>query len=226
MEYIRIVNEGDYKVFVIENVPAVLTACGGEYLRAVIECLPEYRVKTNVMIDNEFGGHTIRKRAFIVGSRLGDFKFPKPTYNGQTVGDALSYVDESWHNYNDKVRSSYQVEFKMSFVPPGENFKAIPEDIRGKGVHSNSYKRLEMDKPSITLANFRKCVILHPVYNRIISVAEALAIQGFRKPFSVRGSMSQRVQQVGNGVPFNLGYAIKEMVKNMFLKGDFDLCQE
>ncbi|MDU7943350.1 MAG: DNA cytosine methyltransferase, partial [Streptococcus salivarius] len=54
--------------------------------------------------------------------------------------------------------------------------------------------------------------------NRIISVAEALAISGFDNDFKVLGSLASRQQQVGNGVPFNLGLALKNVINNIFAR--------
>ena len=96
---------------------------------------------------------------------------------------------------------------------------SIPENLRGRGNHSNRYRRLEEDKPSCTLTNFRKAMILHPNLNRIISVAEALAISGFDYDFKILGErLDARQQQVGNGVPFALGLALKNVIKNIFAR--------
>lgn len=226
LEYVRLVNEGNYKAFVIENVPQILTACNGDYFKAIKECLPEWKIEAKVLKDCDFGGYTIRKRAFIVGSKIGEIEFPKATFNEsnyKTVRMALEQVTEDWYNYNDiTVPKASSIE-KMKYVPQGGNFLNIPKEIRGKGVHSNTYKRLHMDEQCCTLTNFRKCMITHPLYNRVISVAEALAISGFKAPFKVLGSLNNKQQQVGNGVPFNLGNAIKDVIKKLFINYNYCL---
>ena len=219
LEYVRLVNEGNYKAFVIENVPQILTACDGDYFRAIKECLPEWNIEAKVLKDCDFGGYTIRKRAFIIGSKIGEVEFPEAIFNEddyKTIRMALEQVTDEWDNYSDiTVPKASSVE-KMKHVPQGGNFLNIPKEIRGKGVHSNTYKRLHMDEQCCTLTNFRKCMITHPLYNRVISVAEALAISGFKPPFKVLGNLNNRQQQVGNGVPFNLGNTIKEVIKSLF----------
>ncbi|MGL5329334.1 MAG: DNA cytosine methyltransferase, partial [Peptostreptococcaceae bacterium] len=140
-----------------------------------------------------------------------------------TVGQALEKVDSTWFNYSDITTPKQSTLDKIKHIPQGGNFKNIPEELRGKGVHSNSYRRLEMNKPSCTLTNFRKSQILNPIKDRIISVAEALAISGFDDKFKVLGALNSRQQQVGNGVPFNLGYAIKETIKRMFFNYELAL---
>ena len=223
LEYIRIVKEGNYKVFVMENVPELLTACNGDYFNAIKECLSEYKIEAKVLQDCKFGGYTKRKRVFIVGSKIGDIEFVEnihEIYN--TVGAALSLVDSTWFNFEDKTIPKQSTLDKIIHIPQGGNFKNIPEELRGKGVHSNSYRRLELDKPSCTLTNFRKSQILNPTEHRVISVAEALAISGFKKPFSVLGKLSSKQQQVGNGVPFKLGEAIKNTVKRIFFNHELE----
>lgn len=79
-------------------------------------------------------------------------------------------------------------------------------------------RRLELDKPSVTIANFRKSNIIHPIYNRGISVAEASAISGFDERFKFLGSLSERQQQIANGVPFFMGVTVKNIVKEIFYK--------
>src|SRR5690606_17659200 len=93
-------------------------------------------------------------------------------------------------------------------IPKGSNWESLPKELCcpsfkiGK-THSNTYRRLELDKPSITLANYRKCNIIHPTENRGLSVAEALALSGFDN-YKVLGSLSEKQQAISNGVPYFL----------------------
>lgn len=76
-------------------------------------------------------------------------------------------------------------------------------------------RRLDPDKPSITLSNFRKSNILHPFENRILSVSEAAAIMGLERDFRfISDSLSAKQQMVANGVT----QAIGKFVKNVVLK--------
>ena len=93
----------------------------------------------------------------------------------------------------------------MSCVPQGGNWKDIPNELNSYGpdTHSCIMRRLEMDKPSITLSNFRKSNILNPLKNRILTVAEAAAISGLDKDFRFLGNLSEKQQMVANGVTFH-----------------------
>lgn len=217
-EYIRIVKESEPSVFVVENVPEFVSANDGELLKSVLNELSDYEISVNIVCDAECGGFTKRKRAILIGSRIGIINLPelKPV-STKTVKDALSKVDSSWFNYNDITKSNSATKLKMSFVKDGGNWEDIPVELRDKGVHSNHYRRLNPDDLAPTLVNFRKVCMMPPTSspnpNRILSVAEASALSGFNKSFRFLGSLSSRQQQVGNGVPYFIGKLIKNTVK-------------
>ena len=78
VQYMRIVKTLKPKVFAMENVPEVLTACGGAYFDAIKETAKEcgYELGANIVQDSKVGGYTTRKRAVILGSRIGAVSFP------------------------------------------------------------------------------------------------------------------------------------------------------
>lgn len=227
LEYLRIAKMGEYQVFVMENVPTLLSVNNSHYYEIIKEQLCDYDITPVILRDNEVGGYTLRKRLFIIGSKIG-----KPCINyvkkaAKTVGQALSKVHEGWKNYNDyTVHSSRTVE-KMSFIPQGGNWENVPKEYRSekwnKGkTHSNTYRRLKLDEPAVTLANFRKCVLIHPTLNRCITVAEASAISGFDEDFQYLGKLSSRQLQVANGVCKKMAETIKDIVKSLLLKNNLN----
>lgn len=221
-EYIRILKSHNFKAFVMENVPQVLTANNGEYLRNLKEQLKDFDITHIVLQDNECGGYTTRKRAFIFGSRIGKISLAYVKKVGKTVGDALKKVTSKWFNFNDITEPSTETKERMSYVPQGGNWQDLPKNLWlpsfkvGK-THSNTYRRLALDKPSITLANYRKCNLIHPTENRGLSVAEASAISGFEN-YKFLGNLSDRQMQIANGVPFFLGFTVKNIIKKLFFK--------
>lgn len=213
-EYLRITQEIHPEVFVIENVPEFITANEGEMMKKVISESKEYEVTSTVVIDADLGGYTMRKRAIIIGSRVGKVNLPNvKVLPYKKVKEALSKVNAEWFNYSDVSKSSAKTIERMKQVPPGGNFKDIPE-LAGCNSHSGRYRRLHPDGLCPTLVNWRKLPLIHPTENRILSVAEAIAISGFGKDFEVHGTLSERQQQVGNGVPYAIGRTIKNAVKN------------
>lgn len=212
-EYLRITEEVHPEVFVIENVPQFLTANQGELFQKVIDSTPEYDVTSTVVMDADLGGYTMRKRAIIIGSRIGRISLPDlKVHPYRTVKEALRKVDAKWFNYADISKSSKLTRQRMAMVPQGGNFKAIPE-LTGQNSHSGRYRRLHPDRLCPTLVNWRKLPLIHPTEDRILSVAEAIALSGFGKDLIALGSLNERQQQIGNGVPYAIGKTIKNAIK-------------
>lgn len=225
MEYVRLVKETNVKMFVIENVPQFLTDSYGENMKYIHDNLDkDYEITAKVVCDSDLGGYTKRKRTIIFGSRLGkpvsipDMKvFPV-----KTVGQALKKVHEGWKNFCDVTMPSEQTKYRISLIPEGGNWKDLPEELRTKGVHSNMYRRLDRNQPSVTICNWRKYLLSPPRYDdsgkwdRILSVAEAAALSGLDETFTFYGKLSSMQQMVGNGVPFSLGNFVKGLVKKAF----------
>jgi Site-specific DNA methylase len=101
----------------------------------------------------------------------------------------------------------------MAQVRPGHNYKDIDE-MKHLDRHSNVYRRLSADEPSVTITNWRKVNLMPPEGNRILSVAEASAIMGLDKKFRFFGSLNDRQQQCGNGVTQAIASFVKSIVKN------------
>lgn len=212
-EYLRITQEVHPEVFVIENVPQFLTANQGELLQKVMDSTPEYDVTATVVMDADLGGYTMRKRAILIGSRIGRICLPDlKVHPYRTVKEALRKVDAKWFNYADISKSTELTRQRMAMVPQGGNFKAIPE-LAGQNSHSGRYRRLHPDGLCPTLVNWRKLPLIHPTEDRILSVAEAIALSGFGKDFIALGSLNERQQQIGNGVPYAIGKTIKNAIK-------------
>lgn len=228
VQYMRVIETLRPKVFAMENVPEVLTACNGSYFDAIKTVAQEcgYQLKAQIVQDNKAGGYTTRRRAVILGSRIGEPAFPPPLtpVPGKTVGDALGKIDGSWTNLDDVTIPGEDTKRRMSFVPQGGNYASIPEEYRtaSKNRHSCTYRRLALDQPSPTLVNWRKPPLIHPTENRTLSVAEAKALHGIPGYFRICGTLGQMQQQVGNSVPVAIGTYIKNAVlstlesKNVF----------
>lgn len=213
---IRIIKEKHPKVFVIENVPTLLTAGQGRYLEKILTELSKYTITYKIVSDYEHGGYSTRKRAIIIGSIIGGIDLPDAElYPLRTVREALEKVDDTWYNYDDVTTPGEHTKLVMSYVPQGGNWRDVPESVHkfGPHTHSNTYRRLSMDGLSPTIANWRKCQLLHPIKNRILSVSEAAAIMGLDKHFKVLGrTLHSRQQQIANGVSQAVGKLIKKCV--------------
>lgn len=94
-------------------------------------------------------------------------------------------------------------------IRQGENLKALfsrmPDLVKNysniENCHSWIYLRLSSRKPSVTLNNFRKNMLIHPTEDRGLSVREAARLQSFPDKYVFYGNISSQQQQVANAVP-------------------------
>lgn len=215
-KYIEAVKVNDEcMVFVHENVGQLNTIGDGRLLEEIREELPEFEITTSILNAADYGPQE-RKRSIIIGSKIGEIDIPRPVVHAYTtVRDALKGLNDnsSIPNQKDFSKPKPLTLERMSYVGQGENVLAISEEIRPSGKHSDYFKRLEWDKPSITIVNPRKSMILHPEENRILSVRECARLQGLDDNFTFYGSLGSKQQQVCNGVQVNLAYAIATRIK-------------
>ncbi len=216
-DYIRVVKDKKPLMFVIENVKQFLTKEEGRYLEKVLtELSDNYHITYSIVNDNSVGGYSTRERMVLIGSKkaLGRVFIPDIELTSKkTVRDALKRVNSDWYHYNDITKPSEETIEKMKQVRPGHNYKDIQE-MKHLDRHSNTYRRLAYDEPSITITNWRKVNLMPPEENRILSVAEASAIMGLDKSYRFFGSLNDKQQQVGNGVTQAIANFIKNIVKN------------
>jgi DNA (cytosine-5)-methyltransferase 1 len=113
----------------------------------------------------------------------------------------------------------------VSHVPPGGNWKNIPESVpsqrlvqiresfkAGKGSRSTYYGRLKGDMPAYTISTYfprpgNGCNI-HYSQERTMTQREAARIQSFPDDFVFTGSMTAINNQIGNAVPPLLAYQL------------------
>ncbi len=122
---------------------------------------------------------------------------------------------KSTQNYVSR-NEDYVIE-RYKYIGQGENWKAIPEKLMlnykdSNNCHSGIYRRLDPNKPSVVIANYRKNMLIHPFQNRGLSVREAARIQSFPDTFVFKGNLSYKQQQIGNAVPPLLAKAIFEQI--------------
>lgn len=119
--------------------------------------------------------------------------------------------------YNHEVRyPAEKVQERISYVPQGGNWQDVPERLwptQRNNRHSSAYKRLDENKPSVTIdTGNNHSNYFHPLYNRIPTVREAARLQSFPDDFIFEGNRSEQYRQVGNAVPPLLSKKIAEAI--------------
>ena len=96
-------------------------------------------------------------------------------------------------------------------IPAGGNWENIRESLTNYAnvsrTHSNIYRRLRWDEPSITIGHYRKSMLIHPSQHRGLSLREATRLQSFPDWFRFAGTedgtpggLVHKQQQLANAV--------------------------
>lgn len=108
-------------------------------------------------------------------------------------------------------------------IPPGGNWHNIADSLTNYAdvnrTHSNIYRRLLWDEPSITIGHYRKSMLVHPLQHRGLSLREAARLQSFPDWFRFAGSptgdpggLVHKQQQLANAVCPLVTKAIAEFI--------------
>jgi len=243
-QYLRCVEQVTPKVFVLENVPPLLKSAEYDEFRRIAESLG-YRVDGRVLNSADYGVPQTRKRAIVIGSRVGAPTFPPQTHvdplkrdlmthrlpNWLTVRDAIGHLPltptgSNWHIGRSPTPKSLE---RYRSIPPGGNRWNLPVELmpdcwkrKVKGG-TDLFGRLWWDRPSVTIRTEfykpEKGRYLHPVAHRPITHLEAALLQGFPEDFVFCGSKISVGIQIGNAVPPPLSLAIAQHVRKMLEAG-------
>jgi len=241
--YIRAVQQVRPKVFVMENVPPLLSSAEGAEIMREAEALG-YEVKAKILNSADYGAPQRRRRVIFIGSVVGSPHFPEPTHVDpkkkdlttqhlcnwvsvrQAIGDlSLDPTGYEWHIGRNPTRKSVE---RYKHIPPGGNRWNLPKELmpqcwikKTKGG-TDLFGRMRWDEPSVTIRTefFKpeKGRYLHPEAHRPITHREAARLQCFPDDFQWKGSKIEVAKQIGNAVPIRLAYAIAQAVKQTVLQ--------
>lgn len=215
-DYLRILDEIEPSMFMIENVEGLISINKGETLELMIKELEkrQYNVVYKVLNSIHYNVPQKRKRLIIIGTTIDvKFQFPEPNQNILTMKDALKEVPES-----EGTKYSEEKKKVMELVPQGGCWINLPEDVKkkymGNSLNSGGGKRgiarrLSWDEPSLTLTTSpcqKQTERCHPSETRPLKTREYARIQTFPDNFVFEGSISSIYKQIGNAVPCMLGY--------------------
>lgn len=206
-EYLRALREADPAVFVMENVPELLRSAEYEDFKAAAESEEyAYRVEARILNAADYGAPQTRRRAIVIGTRLGEVPWPEQTHyppgkapegktEWQTFRDAvkglpLTPTGEDWHNPRNPKAVSL------------ERYRTIPREGEGRfdlaerrpditprcwlekpTGSTDVFGRLWWNRPTFTIRTEfykpEKGRYLHPSEHRPITVREAARCMTF-----------------------------------------------
>ncbi len=233
--FLRAVRDAEPLIFIMENVPPLLKSAEYQEIHGEAESLG-YTVDAKILNAADYGAPQLRKRAFVIGSRIGVPCFPEQTHRDpaqapafatqdlpvwRTVRDVIADLpripegDPPWHIGRNPTQMSLE---RYRYIPPGGNrwdlpLRLMPECWKKKTKGGTDlFGRLWWDRPSVTIRTEfykpEKGRYLHPEENRPITHREAARLQGFEDWFVFRGKKIEVGIQIGNAVPPPLAYQI------------------
>jgi DNA (cytosine-5)-methyltransferase 1 len=259
-EFVRLVDELRPHTFLMENVRGLLSTPvvakkdfdpktmdpwvkeKGSLLNLLLEKFNDigYRVDCFVVNVVNYGSPQIRERILLIGNRHGLFEpFPDPQYSNRPQDKLLPFktlrevIGDDFVDPCPEVMNFSKRKLKyLAMVPPGGNWRSLPEDIQQesmgkswylKGGRSAYWRKLSFDFPSptvVTMPNHAGTSMCHPFELRAISVGEAAAIQEFPSNWCFAGNSSSKFRQIGNAVPVRLGRVTGEVIMRLLNRID------
>ena len=140
-----------------------------------------------------FTPEKIPRKDLTVRSVIGDL--PQPTYFSRDLKpESIAFHPNHW-----------------TMRPLSKRFSA-PDSAQAGG---RSFRRLDWDRPSPTVAYGHREIHVHPDGLRRLSVYEAMLLQGFPTHFVLEGSLSAQIEQVSNAVPPPMAEALADAAKRV-----------
>jgi DNA (cytosine-5)-methyltransferase 1 len=217
-EHINALNdkyELDFVVF--ENVPGLCAKKNKRYLNEFKNSLAQagFELWEKELNARDFGVAQNRKRVFIVGisrKKFGEttFRFPSDVPEVRTVRDVLHGLPEP---------AFFKHKLRLQDIPRHPNhwtMRPRSEKLSSRGKKTGrSFRRLNWNRPSWTVAYGNREMHLHPKFNRRISIFEAMLLQGFPRGFRLYGNFSSQVTQVSNAVPPPLARSLARAIADL-----------
>ncbi len=228
-EYLRALQDSGARIFVMENVPELLRAPEFQEFAEAARRLG-FIVEGRILNAADYGVPQRRRRAIVVGSRIGPPNWPEPdhfppnavplggkpwrTFRDAVAGLSLVPDEKNWH----RSRNPRPMSLERYRTIPGEgegrfDLAARRPDItpacwlRKKSGSTDVFGRLWWDRPAFTIRTEfykpEKGRYLHPCEHRPITVREAARCMSFPDSFELPEDqpMTAVAKQVGNAVP-------------------------
>ncbi len=193
----------DLDFFLLENVAGLLTPAQRPRYERLLSALADagFRVEAHEVNAVDFGIPQVRRRVFLIG--LNSSSFPGVTVKirrrggeRKTVRDVLGGLPEATFFHRDLGPDDIKYHPNHWTMQPRSGRFAKQRFNKWR-----SFRKLDWDQPSPTVAYGNREIHVHPEGHRRLSVLEAMLLQGLPKRFVLHGNFSEQVTQVSNLVP-------------------------
>jgi len=206
------------KFFVFENVMGLTNPRHLVRFRAIRQSFMDagFRIFYRDLDAQDFGVPQFRRRLFIVGLNAKrfprvEFTFPTGGCKRRTVKDAIQGLP---------APAFFERGMPAADIPHHPNHWTMkpksPKLTRAAtATDGRSFRKLEWDEVSPTVAYGNREIHVHPDGGRRLSVYEAMLLQGFPPSFQLAGNFSQQITQVSNAVPPPVAQAIARSIRQL-----------
>lgn len=204
LDFCRIITAMQPDIFVFENVIGL-----SKWAEQALFEIKDYNITKNIVDSKYYGVPQSRRRKIFIGSKERHIKMMEPTdYTIHTVREAFAYIHNNWGftNHRPETVEKFRKITSTSWIS-----KSPDSDYEG-------VIRLSWDDPACAITDVKKAQILHPEEDRVISIAEAMALQGIPEWYIPVGNEVDQAKQVGNAVPPKLAYHIAERIRTPIQK--------
>jgi DNA (cytosine-5)-methyltransferase 1 len=207
--------------FVFENVPGLLKKKHATRYKSTVSAFSKagFSVQAELLNASSFGVAQDRPRLILVGFNKSlcpglEWTPPTPTHTFPlTVRSAIGKLPPPRYWERDLDPSSIPIhQNHWCMVPKSKSFTTPGALVQGT-ARGRSFRTLDWNQPSPTIAYGNREVHVHPSGCRRLSVYEALLLQGFPSEYVLRGSLSAQITQVSEAVPPPLAEAIALSIK-------------
>lgn len=205
----------EIEFFVFENVLGLRSPKHRGRLAEIVTRFEKsgFRVAQGEINAVRFGVAQNRKRLFLVGinKRLhpkANFQFPTGSDDIRTVRQVISNMPDPVFRRSGLVGKDIEYHPNHWTSPPRSN----KFEFQDFGV-GRSFRKLDWDTPSWTVAYGNREIHIHPSGRRRLSILEAMLLQSFPKKFVLTGKFSDQVTQVSNAVPPRVARAVASAIR-------------
>lgn len=171
-----------------------------------------YNVVWKLLRSDSFGTPQIRERIFIVGIKQSlnlfyNFPVRNNHHDKKCVKDAIHDLEDKPELFIPNhvfTNHSEAMVLKMGEVKQGDTLYD----------YSDAWFRLEPYKKAKTVKSCHGGHFIHYSKNRVLTPRELARLQDFPDSFEFMGTKSDIIEQIGNAIPINLGFAIAKSLMN------------
>lgn len=216
LDFIRLVGDLRPRVFVMENVPALMEGQLKSYLVSEFARVGYSKIYFNLLKAEDYGTSSHRLRLFISNLRLK----PAPVCRKVVVAEAIGDLPppNSIHQIpnHEYTSLSSRKQRKISRLRWGEALVRYAGS--GRKVYYN-YVKLHPYRIAPTVMGSSR--FIHPFEDRLLTVREQARLMGFPDYHIFYGGRDVQYNEVGEAVPVPLAKAIAREVKRV-LENDED----